>query len=86
MQKRAYLFSAETYQASISLTAEDLPGCEYDIIAMQKRLLQIGFEVEIFRNAKKEDFGGHYVISQKASLTMQLISFISLVMEGITEV
>ena len=58
MQKRAYLFSAETYQASISLTAEDLPGCEYDIIAMQKRLLQIGFEVEIFRNAKKEDFGG----------------------------
>lgn len=56
MQKRAFLFSAETYQASKSLIAEDLPGCEYDISAMQKRLAQIGFDVKSVRNAKREDY------------------------------
>lgn len=56
MKKRAFLFSAETYQASKSLIVEDLPGCEYDILAMQKRLLQIGFDVKSVRNAKKDDY------------------------------
>ena len=56
MQKRAFLFSAETYQASKSLIVKDLPGCEYDIFAMQKRLLQIGFDVKSVRNATKDDY------------------------------
>ena len=56
MQKNAFLFSAETYQASKCFTAEALPGGEYDISAMQKRLSQIGFNVKIVRNAKKEDY------------------------------
>ena len=56
MKKRAFLFSAETYQASKSLIVKDLPGCEYDILAMQKRLLQIGFDVKSVRNATKDDY------------------------------
>lgn len=56
MRKRAFLFSAETYQTSKSLAVDDLPGCEYDISAMQKRLAQIGFDVKTVRNAKKEDY------------------------------
>lgn len=56
MQKRAFLFSAETYQASKSLVMSDLPGCEYDISAMHKRLSQIGFNVKCVRNAKKEEY------------------------------
>lgn len=56
MRKRAFLFSAETYQTSKSLVVDDLPGCEYDISAMQKRLAQIGFDVKTVRNAKKEDY------------------------------
>ena len=56
MRKRAFLFSAETYQTSKSLVVDDLPGCEYDISAMQKRLMQIGFDVKVVRNAKQEDY------------------------------
>lgn len=55
MQKRAFLFSAEVYQSSKGLQMTDLPGCEYDICAMQKRLSQIGFNVKTIRNVKKED-------------------------------
>jgi len=55
MKKNAVLFSAETYQATKNLIMGDLPGCEYDITAMQKRLTQIGFDVQVIRNAVKDD-------------------------------
>ena len=56
MQKKAILFSAETYDLSKYAKVPNLPGCSYDIFAMQKRLKQMDFDVHSYRNAKKKDF------------------------------
>ena len=77
MQKRAVLFSAEAYQTSKTLNIVDLPGCAYDISAMQKRLTQIGFDVKVFNNAKKEDYytAIHNVTSRSPSDTIHIVYF-----------
>ena len=77
MQKRAFLFSAETYQSSKSIVMSDLPGCEYDISAMQKRLLQIGFNVKCVRNAKKDDcfFALHDVAKGTSNVAIHIVYF-----------
>jgi len=50
MKKQAFLFSAGEYLPSEKLSISNLSGAKYDILAIEKRLLQIGFDV-----IKKED-------------------------------
>lgn len=56
MRKNAVLFSAGTYLPSHSIHASDLPGVQYDIVAMRKRLTQLGFTVQSYENANKADY------------------------------
>lgn len=53
MKKNAILFSASNYEKSSLIRADDLPGVKYDIQAMHKRLIQIGFEVKQIENVSK---------------------------------
>lgn len=53
MKKNAILFSASNYEKSSLIRADDLPGVKYDIHAMHKRLIQIGFEVKQIENVSK---------------------------------
>lgn len=53
MKKNAILFSASNYEKSSLIRANDLPGVKYDIHAMHKRLIQIGFEVKQIENVSK---------------------------------
>lgn len=54
MKKNAILFSASNYEKSSLIRADDLPGVKYDIHAMHKRLIQIGFEVKQIENVSKD--------------------------------
>lgn len=54
MKKNAILFSASNYEKSSLIRADDLPGVKYDIHAMYKRLIQIGFEVKQIENVSKD--------------------------------
>lgn len=54
MKKNAILFSASNYEKSSLIRADDLPGVKYDIQAMHKRLIQIGFEVKQIENVSKD--------------------------------
>lgn len=56
MQKKAFLFSAGKYLPSKSLKINDLSGVKYDILAMEKRLIQIGFDVAKYENLSKKDY------------------------------
>lgn len=56
MRKNAILFSAGTYLPSRLIQADDLPGVQYDIAAMEKRLTQLGFSVQSYENALKADY------------------------------
>lgn len=56
MQKKAFLFSAGEYLPSKSLKIDDLSGVKYDISAMEKRLMQIGFNVAKYENIHKKDY------------------------------
>ena len=54
MKKNAILFSASNYEKSSLVRADDLPGVKYDIQAMHKRLVQIGFDVKQIENVSKD--------------------------------
>ena len=58
MQKKAVLFSAGNYIDSSTYPKPklDLPGCKYDILAIEKRLNQIGFSVEKKENICKDEY------------------------------
>lgn len=58
MQKNAILFSAGEYQNSklYPKPTLDLPGVKYDILAIEKRLQQIGFSVTKRENISKADY------------------------------
>ena len=57
MVKKAFLFSAGDYEGTARFPKAklDLPGVQYDIAAMAKRLQQIEFDVVAVENAKKKD-------------------------------
>lgn len=54
MKKNAILFSASNYEKSSLIRADDLPGVKYDIQAIHKRLIQIGFDVKQIENVSKD--------------------------------
>lgn len=54
MKKNAILFSASNYEKSSLVRTDDLPGVKYDIQAMHKRLVQIGFDVKQIENVSKD--------------------------------
>lgn len=58
MQMKAVLFSASEYLDSLAYPKPtlDLSGVRYDILAIEKRLNQIGFSVEKKENAFKDDY------------------------------
>ena len=58
MQKKAILFSAGEYLDSLSYPRPslDLHGVKYDIVATEKRLRQIGFDVAKKENCRKSEF------------------------------
>ncbi len=58
MQKKAVLFSAGEYLNSLTYPKPtlDLSGVKYDILAIEKRLNQIGFSVEKKENTYKDEY------------------------------
>lgn len=58
MNKRAIIFSASEYLDSLSYPKPklDLQGVSYDVLAIEKRLNQIGFNVTKKENAYKSDY------------------------------
>jgi len=56
MRKKAFLFSAGVYLKSKTLSINDLSGVKYDILAMGKRLSQIGFEITKIEDANKTKY------------------------------
>lgn len=58
MRKNAFLFSAGEYQNSKKFPKPklDLTGVQFDILAIEKRLKQIGFETIKAENANKSDY------------------------------
>ncbi len=56
MEKQAFLFSAGEYLVSKTLSINNLSGVRYDILAIEKRLLQIGFDVVKKENANKSEY------------------------------
>ena len=56
MQKKAFLFSAGEYLPSRYLKIDDLSGVKHDVSAMEKRLMQIGFNVTKYENLSKKDY------------------------------
>lgn len=56
MQKKAFLFSAGEYLPSKYLKIDDLSGVKHDVSAMEKRLMQIGFNVTKYENLSKKDY------------------------------
>ena len=58
MRKNAILFSAGEYQDSKAFPKPtcDLPGVRFDILAMEKRLKQIGFNVTKKENINKSEY------------------------------
>lgn len=55
MQKKAFLFSAGEYLET-TLSIKDLSGVKYDVIAIEKRLTQIGFSVQKKENLRKNEY------------------------------
>lgn len=58
MQKKAVIFSAGEYPDSRNYPKPqlDLPGVKYDILAIEKRLIQIGFNVTKRENVGKAEY------------------------------
>ncbi len=56
MKKQAFIFSAGEYLVSKTLSINDLSGVKYDVLAIEKRLLQIGFDVVKKENANKCEY------------------------------
>ena len=56
MQKKAFLFSAGKYSKSKTLLVNNLSGVKYDILAMEKRLSQIGFGITKIEDANKAEY------------------------------
>lgn len=56
MKKNAVLFSAGEYNKSNTLSIKNLSGVKYDIMAIKKRLLQIGFDIVEKENCKKAEY------------------------------
>lgn len=55
MQKKGVLFSAGQYLAS-TVPVSNLSGVKYDVVAIEKRLIQIGFNVERYEDVHKDKY------------------------------
>lgn len=77
MQKNAVLFSAGNYLPSRSIRAADLTGAQYDIAAMKKRLIQLGFAVQSFENIHKADYfpALHSIADNSPNDAVQIVYF-----------
>ena len=56
MQKKAILFSAGEYLKSTTLSIKNLSGVKHDIVAIEKRLIQIGFDIVKRENIEKAEY------------------------------
>lgn len=57
MRKIAFVFSASEYiPSSVSSSRDNLPGVKNDVVAISKRLKQIGFDVKVKENATKNEY------------------------------
>lgn len=55
MQKKGVLFLAGQYLAS-TVPVSNLSGVKYDVVAIEKRLIQIGFNVERYEDVHKDKY------------------------------
>lgn len=53
-EKKRYTFLSKQLWKIVSIRTDDLPGVKYDIQAMHKRLVQIGFDVKQIENVSKD--------------------------------
>lgn len=56
MKRQAILFTAGKYPSTKNIKIDELTGVSYDIVAMDKRLTQIGFDVIKKENAHMADY------------------------------